>query len=219
MGRRTGRSSESWFTIALQRSREPLLESKKDNCEDIKQLLDEKHRLHEAYLSNPNSRLRLHCSLQGRWHNLERKAPSAVAAHVATGRWQSPRTEFKDASIIHDVIPGGEVLAQASLLNINTILMQSHLSWTGRVLRMPNHQLPVKLFYGEILHEKCSHEGQMKCVKDTLINTDTWEQTAMDRVKWCICIHKGPKTCGGWLNCSGGAKKTAQESSSQESFS
>lgn len=79
--------------------------------------------------------------------------------------------EFKDASIIHDVIPGGEVLAQAGLLNINTILMQSHLSWTGRVLRMPNHRLPVKLFYGEILHEKCSHEGQMKCVKDTLINT------------------------------------------------
>ena len=102
-----------------------------------------------------------------------------------------------------DKVPDTEVLAQAGLPSIFTILMQSQLRWAGHVVRMPDERLPKRLFYGELQHGQRSHGGQKKRFKDTLkaslkafaINPDTWEQTAMDRATWRSSIHNGSKTC------------------------
>ena len=102
-----------------------------------------------------------------------------------------------------DRIPDTEVLAQADLPSIYTILMQSQLRWAGHVARMPDHRLPKRLFYGELQQGKRSHGGQKKRFKDTLktslkafaITPDSWEQTAMDRAMWRSSVHKGSKIC------------------------
>ena len=99
-----------------------------------------------------------------------------------------------------DRIPDAEVLAQADLPSIYTILMQSQLCWVGHAARMPDHRLPKRLFYGE---GKRSHGGQKKRFKYTLkttvkafaITPDSWEQTAIDRAKWRSSVHKGSKIC------------------------
>ena len=99
--------------------------------------------------------------------------------------------------------PDTEVLAQADLPSIYTILKQSQLCWAGNVARMPDHRLPKRLFYGELQQGKRSHGGQKKRFKDTLktslkafaITPDSWEQTAMDRAKWHSSVHKGSKIC------------------------
>ena len=67
-----------------------------------------------------------------------------------------------------DRIPDTEVLAQADLPSIYTILMQSQLCWAGHVARMLDHRLPKRLFYGELQQGKRSHGGQKKRFKDTL---------------------------------------------------
>ena len=102
-----------------------------------------------------------------------------------------------------DKIPDTEVLRHASLPSIYTILMQSQLCWAGHVVCMPDHQLPKRLFYGELQQGKHSLGSQKKCYKDTLkvllkafdISINTWEQTAQDRGKWQASVHKGTKTC------------------------
>ena len=102
-----------------------------------------------------------------------------------------------------DKIPDTDVLAQADLPSIYTILMQSQLRWAGQVARMPDHRLPKRLFYGELQQGKRSHGGQKKRFKDTLktslkafaITPDSWEQTAMDRAMWRSSVHKGSKIC------------------------
>ena len=67
-----------------------------------------------------------------------------------------------------DRIPDTEVLAQADLPSIYTILMQSQLCWAGHVACMPDHRLPKRLFYGELQQGKRSHGGKKKRFKDTL---------------------------------------------------
>ena len=56
-----------------------------------------------------------------------------------------------------DKIPDTEVLARANLPSIHTILMQAQLRWAGHVVRIPDHRLPKKLLYGELLQGKRSH--------------------------------------------------------------
>jgi hypothetical protein len=98
-----------------------------------------------------------------------------------------------------DKIPDTEVLSQAGLPSIYTILMQFQLRWAGHVARMPDHRLPKRLFYGELQQGKRSHGGQKKRFKDTLktslkafgITPDTWEQTAQDRIEWRSSLYKG----------------------------
>ena len=67
-----------------------------------------------------------------------------------------------------DKIPDTEVLAQAGLSSIRTILMQAQLRWAGRVARMPDHRLPKRLFYSELQEGKCRTvlSGAPPCRKD-----------------------------------------------------
>ena len=100
-----------------------------------------------------------------------------------------------------DKVPDTEVLSCASLPIIYSILMQSQIHWAEHVVRMPDHRLPKRLFYGELKQGKRSIGGQQKHYKDTHkvslkafnSNTNTWEQTAKDRGKWQVTVHKGAK--------------------------
>ena len=81
---------------------------------------------------------------------------------------------------------------------MHTVLKLAHLMWTGHVIRMPDKQLPKKVFYGESMEGKRSQGGQKKCYKDTLkdslkdfdIPMGPWEPTAQERSKWQGLINK-----------------------------
>ena len=98
-----------------------------------------------------------------------------------------------------DKIPDTEVLQQAGLPSVITIIRKSQLRWAGHVTRMPDTRIPKQLFYGELCQGKRSVGGQMKRFKDCLkvslkefsIQTDSWETQAADRPTWRGLIRKG----------------------------
>ena len=49
-----------------------------------------------------------------------------------------------------DKIPDTEVLTKAGMQSMHTVLKLAQLRWTGHVIRMPDAQLPKKVFYGEL---------------------------------------------------------------------
>ena len=53
--------------------------------------------------------------------------------------------------------------------SVHTLLKLAQLRWTGHVTRMPDEQLPKKVFYGNPYEGKRSQCGQKKRNKDTLI--------------------------------------------------
>ena len=66
----------------------------------------------------------------------------------------------------HDNVPDTEVLTQVGLRIIfYTILMKCQLHWAGHVVRMSDHRLPNRLFYGELQKGQRSHGGQNKLFK------------------------------------------------------
>ena len=93
-------------------------------------------------------------------------------------------------------IPDTEVLTQADLPSVYTILMQSQLHWAGHMVGMADHRLPKKMLFGELLEGKCSQVGQKKHFKDTLkIEHTDWKQVAQDRDKWHGAVKRGAKAC------------------------
>ena len=83
--------------------------------------------------------------------------------------------------------------------SVHTLFKLAQLRWTGHVTRMPDDRLPKKVCYGELQEGERSQGGQKKRYKDNLeaspkdfnIPTDSWEQDAQDRTKWCCLIKKG----------------------------
>ena len=81
---------------------------------------------------------------------------------------------------------------------MHTVLKLAQLMWTGHVRRMPDKQLPKKVFYGELKEGKRSQGGQKKRYKDTLKNSlkdfdipmGPWEPTAQGRPKMRGLINK-----------------------------
>ena len=81
---------------------------------------------------------------------------------------------------------------------MHTVLKLAQLMWTGHVIRMPDKQLPKKVFYGELKEGKRPQGGQKKRYKDTLKNSlkdfdipmGPWEPTAQERSKWRGLINK-----------------------------
>ena len=98
-----------------------------------------------------------------------------------------------------DKIPDTEVLKKAKMQYIHILLKPAQLRWTGYVTRMPDEQLPKKVFYAELQEGKRSQGGQKKRYKDTLkaslkdfnIPTESWEQAAQGRTKWRCLINNG----------------------------
>ena len=82
---------------------------------------------------------------------------------------------------------------------VHPLLKLAQLRWTGHVTRMPDERLPKKVLYGELQEGKRSQGGQKKRYNDNLkaslkhfnIQTESWEQAAQDRTKWCCLINIG----------------------------
>ena len=90
-----------------------------------------------------------------------------------------------------DKIPDTEVLKNAKMQSVHTLLKLALLRCTGHVTRMPDERLPKKVLYGELQEGKRSQGGQKKRYKDTLkaslkdftIPTESLEQAAEGRTK------------------------------------
>ena len=101
-----------------------------------------------------------------------------------------------------DKIPDTEVLKQADLPSIYTLLQKAQVRWAGHVSRMPDTRLPKQLLYGELSKGKRTVGGQKKRFKDSLktslknlnIIIDSWESLAQDRPRWRSQIYSGAKT-------------------------
>ncbi|KAJ1205004.1 hypothetical protein NDU88_000439 [Pleurodeles waltl] len=98
-----------------------------------------------------------------------------------------------------DKVPDTDVLSQAGLQSIYSLLRRAQVRWAGHLVRMQDIRLPKRLFYGELAEGKRTQGGQKKCFKDTLnvslksfaIDPDFWEILAQDRPSWRSCKSKG----------------------------
>lgn len=91
-----------------------------------------------------------------------------------------------------DRIPDVEVLRRAKSTSAEALIASAQLRWTGHVLRMPDHRLPKIALYSELSKGKRTTGGQRLRFKDMIkrnmkragVPHETWEQDALDRVKW-----------------------------------
>ncbi|XP_063593893.1 uncharacterized protein LOC134770856 [Penaeus indicus] len=101
-----------------------------------------------------------------------------------------------------DKVPDTEVMKQANLPSITTVIRKSQLRWAGHVSRMSDHRIPKQLFYGELCQGKRRVGGQRKRYKDSLkvslkdfnIESESWESLASDTPTWRCLIAKGATT-------------------------
>ena len=105
---------------------------------------------------------------------------------------------IKCQEMVHDT----EVITQADIPSIPTLLQKAQVRWAGHVTRMPDDRLPKQLLYCELCYGKRSVGGQKKRSEDTLKNTRTsfhidvtnWEVCAHDQPLWHSMIHTGART-------------------------
>ena len=97
-----------------------------------------------------------------------------------------------------DHIPDIEVLRRAHTVSVEALITVSQLHWTGHVCRIAKSRLPKAVFYLELSQGKRHHGGQKLRFKDVLkrrmkktgIRHDTWEEEAIQRVKWQGLLRK-----------------------------
>ena len=100
-----------------------------------------------------------------------------------------------------DKIPDTEVLEQAGIPSIHTLLQKAQVRWAGHVVRMEDSRLPKQLLYGELCEGKRSVGGQKKRYKDSLkaslkdmdISVSSWEQLATNRTAWRTKVSTGAR--------------------------
>ena len=76
--------------------------------------------------------------------------------------------------------------------SVQTLVKLAQLRCTGHGTKMPDEQLPKKVFYGELQEGKRFQGGEKKRYKETLraslkdfnIPPESLEQAAQDRTKW-----------------------------------
>ena len=91
-----------------------------------------------------------------------------------------------------DKVPNTEVLAQAGLPSMFTLLRQRRLRWLGHVHRMPDGRIPKDLLYGELASGKRPtgrpqlrySDAVRRDMKAVDIDTESWEILAANRSKW-----------------------------------
>ena len=98
-----------------------------------------------------------------------------------------------------DRIPDTDILQKAQTKSISSMLMEAQLRWSGHVARMPDHRLPKKVFFGELVSGDRSRGRPRKRYKDTLkvalkrcdIDPGSWEVLAQDRTAWRSLTKRG----------------------------
>ena len=106
--------------------------------------------------------------------------------HILHIKWQS-------------LTPDTEVLAQAGLSSIESMIHLYRLRWSGHVVRLEDDRIPKQLLYGELKLAKRPQFKPKKRFKDSLkdslsktgISWIGWENHAKDRAGWRRKIHNG----------------------------
>jgi exonuclease III len=101
-------------------------------------------------------------------------------------RWQDRRTN-------------NSILQETNSSSIEAMIIKHQLRWTGHVVRMPDSRLPKQIMYSQLRNGQRNQGGQFKRYKDVLkanmkkcqIDTDDWENVAMDRRVWRQSIYQG----------------------------
>ncbi|KAJ1179731.1 hypothetical protein NDU88_004965 [Pleurodeles waltl] len=73
----------------------------------------------------------------------------------------------------HNKIPDTDVLNQAGLPSIYTLLRRTQIRWAHHLVNVPDTHLPKRLFYGELVEGKHKQSGQKKHFKDTLLGSSS----------------------------------------------
>ena len=98
-----------------------------------------------------------------------------------------------------DRIPNTDVLEQAGLPTIFTLLSQRRLRWLGHVCRMKDGRIPKDLLYGELSEGSRPHglprlrfkDTCKRDLKRTRIEAQSWEDLAESRDRWRAAVHSG----------------------------
>ena len=101
-----------------------------------------------------------------------------------------------------DKVPNAQVLERAGLHTIFTLLRQSRLRWLGHVSRMEDGRIPKNILFCEFASGKRTvgrpqlrFKDACKCDMKALdINTESWEDAAADRSRWCSVLCKQLKS-------------------------
>ena len=88
-----------------------------------------------------------------------------------------------------DRVPDVEVLRRAETPSVQALITASQRRWAGHVRRLPDSRLPKAVLYGELSEWKRKQGGQKLRFKDVLkrhmkntnVESETWEQDALDR--------------------------------------
>ena len=97
-----------------------------------------------------------------------------------------------------DYMSNEEVLKPASLLSIESILLQVQLSWACHVTRMEDVYMPKAVFFSKLHEGKRDSCAPRNCYKDQPkrqlaqvgINCQSWQQEASDRDSWLSSVRK-----------------------------
>ena len=97
-----------------------------------------------------------------------------------------------------DRITNLEILDQAHSSSIESIVIRAQLRWVGHTIRMEEHRMPRRLFYGELQNGKRNKGRPKKRYKDTVKDNLQWceikpkelEDCAKDRPSWRATIHR-----------------------------
>ena len=100
-----------------------------------------------------------------------------------------------------DKVTNTEVLKQAALQSMTSILCKRRLRWLGHVKRMDDNRIPKQLLCGELAQGNRSRGRPKLRFKDTCksclskcrIDAKTWEKLAEDRTAWKTSVNKGVK--------------------------
>ena len=126
------------------------------------------------------------------WTVYERHAKKLNRFHINCLR-QLLKINWKDR------IPDTDVLDQAGMTSIHTLLRRAQLRWAGHIVRMQDTRLPKRLLYGELVHGIRSRGRPKLRFKDTLkaslknfgIDVKKWEALTHDRSSWRSCVGEG----------------------------
>ena len=98
-----------------------------------------------------------------------------------------------------DKVPDTDVLQEANLPTIFTLLSQRRLRWIGHVRRMDDGRIPKDLLYGQLAEGSRSRGRPLLRFKDTCkrdmksagIEVQTWEALAESRDSWRTAVNSG----------------------------
>ena len=101
----------------------------------------------------------------------------------------------------HDYVSNEDVLEEAQLLSIESILLKQQLRWAGHVARMEDSRMRKAVLFSELKAGKRNRGAPKKRYKDQLkkqlsladIPPNSWQDAACDRLTWRSTIRKASR--------------------------